>query len=161
MTDESTTTTTTEPARLTVTSRPAADLPRRTRPDTSGLRVPGTQGTPGAPRAVPTGDDFSFAARRPRAVAAAASAAASDPAAPSASAAARLLWTATAVAVVVLSAFFVLIVSGRVVTEGPVVMVLTRTHGIHVGDLFALAGWGVAVLALVASAMTSSRAARR
>ncbi|TXR56281.1 hypothetical protein FMM08_09145 [Quadrisphaera setariae] len=64
----------------------------------------------------------------------------------------RLVWLATAVAVVVLTGFFVLIVSGRVVTEGPVVMVLSRTHGIHLGDLFALGGWCAAVGGLLAAA---------
>lgn len=48
-------------------------------------------------------------------------------------------WPSWAATSLVLTAFFVLIVSGRVVTEGPVLLVLTRTHGIHEGDLFALA----------------------
>ncbi|MGQ7297578.1 hypothetical protein [Quadrisphaera sp. KR29] len=68
-----------------------------------------------------------------------------------------LVWTATALAVVVLSAFLVLVVSGRVVTEGPVVLVLTATHGVHAGDLAALAAWGLAVSALLASALTGQR----
>lgn len=86
--------------------------------------------------------------------------------APARAAAVRLvpLWTATAVAVTVLTAFFVLIVSGRVVTEGPVVAVLTRTHGIHLGDLLALGLWCTAAGALVVNALATTavvRAARR
>lgn len=101
---------------------------------------------------VPARDDFTFAAPTTRR-------APSRPAAtprPSSG----LLWTATATAVVVLSAFFVLIVSGRVVTEGPVVLVLTRTHGVHLGDLFALGAWGLAVGVLLASALAGAHRRR-
>lgn len=101
---------------------------------------------------VPARDDFTFAAPAARR-------APSRPAAtprPSSG----LLWTATATAVVVLSAFYVLIVSGRVVTEGPVVLVLTRTHGVHLGDLFALGAWGLAVGVLLASALAGAHRRR-
>jgi hypothetical protein len=97
---------------------------------------------------VPARDDFTFAAPPARR-------APSRPAATS-RASSGLLWTATATAVVVLSGFFVLVVSGRVVTEGPVVLVLTRTHGVHLGDLFALGAWGLAVGGLLASALAST-----
>lgn len=71
------------------------------------------------------------------------------------------LWSATTLGVLVLSAFFALTVSGRVVTEGPVVLVLTRTHGIHLGDLLALAAWCLAVGALVGAALVTTVALRR
>lgn len=108
--------------------------------------VPAQARPAGAPPAlVPARDDFTFTAPPVRRTTASAARAARAPQA--------LVWTSTAVAVVVLSAFFVLIVSGRVVTEGPVLLTLTQTHGVHLGDLFALAAWGVAVVALLASAL--------
>lgn len=105
---------------------------------------------PALPRPTATPDTFTFtsppAARRAPA--------------PARTAAVRLvpLWTATAVAVTVLTAFFVLIVSGRVVTEGPVVAVLTRTHGIHLGDLLALGLWCTATGALLVNALVTTAA---
>lgn len=59
-------------------------------------------------------------------------------------------WLTTAVTSAVLTAFAVLIVSGRVVTEGPVVLVLSRTHGVHLGDLGVLAAWCAGVAAPLA-----------
>lgn len=102
---------------------------------------------------VPARDDFTFAAAPATPRRAAAPTAAPAPR--------RLVWTATAVAVVVLTGFFVLIVSGRVVTEGPVVAVLTRTHGIHLGDLFALGAWALATGGLLASALAATVLRRR
>ena len=107
---------------------------------------------PAPPRPTPTPDTFTFTSPP----------AAHRTPAPARPAAVRLapLWTATAVAVTVLTAFFVLIVSGRVVTEGPVVAVLTRTHGIHLGDLFALGLWCAATGALLVNALVTTAAVR-
>jgi len=107
---------------------------------------------PVLPRPAATPDTFTFTAPP----------AARHAPAPVRPAAVRLtwLWTATAVAVGVLTAFFVLIVSGRVVTEGPVVAVLTRTHGIHLGDLLALGLWCTATGALLVNALVTTAAVR-
>ena len=108
---------------------------------------------PAPPRPTPTPDTFTFtsppAAHRAPALAPTAAQVRLAP-----------LWAATAVAVTVLTAFFVLIVSGRVVTEGPVVAVLTRTHGIHLGDLFALGLWCAATGALLVNALVTTAAVR-
>jgi|1186.fasta_scaffold743074_1 hypothetical protein len=49
----------------------------------------------------------------------------------------------------VVSGFALLLLTGKYVNEGPVVVVITREHGLHEGDLFVVAGWVVAMLALV------------
>jgi len=130
----------------TALATPAAPVVR------PSVRPTAPTSAPVLPRPAATPDTFTFtsppAARRAPA--------------PARGAAVRLtsLWTATAVAVTVLTAFFVLIVSGRVVTEGPVVAVLTRTHGIHLGDLFALALWCAATGALLVNALVTTAAVR-
>jgi hypothetical protein len=58
---------------------------------------------------------------------------------------------------VVVSGFAFLLVTGRYINSGPVVVVLTPEHGLHEGDLFVIAGWALAVLALVALATTPGR----
>lgn len=114
--------------------------------------VPGQRPAPASAAPVPVRDDFTFTAPPARRVPAPSTA-------PRASL--GLVWMATATAVAVLSGFFVLIVSGRVFTEGPVVLVLTRTHGIHLGDLFALGAWCLATGGLLASALAGTPLRRR
>ena len=48
----------------------------------------------------------------------------------------------------VLSGFAVLLLTGQYHEEGPVLVRLTETHGVHVGDLFVVLGWAVALLAV-------------
>jgi hypothetical protein len=60
----------------------------------------------------------------------------------------------------VLSAFALLLVTAEYETEGPVVVEVTRTHGLHAGDLLVVAGWAVAILALLALTVRSGRIAR-
>ena len=48
----------------------------------------------------------------------------------------------------ILSAFTFLLLTGRYINDGPVLVVVTRSHGLHAGDLFVLAGWGVGMAAL-------------
>ena len=55
----------------------------------------------------------------------------------------------------IVSGFTVLLVTGRYINDGPVVITLTKTHGLHAGDLFVLAGWVVAMAALVLLARKS------
>lgn len=70
-------------------------------------------------------------------------------------------WLTTAVTSAVLTAFAVLIVSGRVVTEGPVLLVLSRTHGVHLGDLGVLAAWCAGVGTPVVRGLRRHRSPRR
>jgi short subunit fatty acids transporter len=48
----------------------------------------------------------------------------------------------------VVSAFAVLLLTGQYVNEGPVLVRLSQTHGVHVGDLFVVLGWAAALLAV-------------
>ena len=60
-----------------------------------------------------------------------------------------LRWLSALVVAVILSAFAVLLVTGRYVNDGPVLVALGADRGIHTGDLFVVAGWAVALLAVV------------
>ncbi len=59
-----------------------------------------------------------------------------------------LRWLSALVVVAVLSGFAVLLLTGQYHEEGPVLVRLTETHGVHVGDLFVVLGWAVALLAV-------------
>jgi hypothetical protein len=59
-----------------------------------------------------------------------------------------LRWLSALVVAAVLSGFAVLLLTGQYVNEGPVLVRLTRTHGVHVGDLFVVLGWAAALLAV-------------
>lgn len=52
--------------------------------------------------------------------------------------------TAAVVAVVV-TGFAYLLLTGRYPNDGPVLVSLTATHGLHAGDLVVVAGWLVAM----------------
>jgi hypothetical protein len=54
-----------------------------------------------------------------------------------------------ALAVVVLTGFAVLLVTGRYVADGPVLLSLSAEHGLHEGDLLVAAGWAAGVAAVV------------
>ena len=49
-----------------------------------------------------------------------------------------------------LCGFAFLLLTGRYLNDGPVVVTLSGHHGLHAGDLFVIAGWVVSMLALVA-----------
>ena len=49
----------------------------------------------------------------------------------------------------VLSVFAVLLLTGRYVNQGPVLLRLGEDHGVHAGDLFVVLGWAVALLSVV------------
>lgn len=53
-------------------------------------------------------------------------------------------------AAVVLSVFAYLLISGTYFFEGPILLLLTTTHGVHLGDLGILLAWAVAMVALAA-----------
>lgn len=50
----------------------------------------------------------------------------------------------------VLSGFAFLLLTGRYIDDGPVLVSLTAHHGLHEGDLFVIGGWALAMAALVA-----------
>jgi hypothetical protein len=56
-----------------------------------------------------------------------------------------------------LSVFTFLLVTGDYITDGPVVVAVTRSHGVHAGDLVVMAGWAVAMAALFLLARRSGR----
>jgi hypothetical protein len=49
----------------------------------------------------------------------------------------------------VLSGFAFLLVTGKYDNDGPVLLRITRGHGLHAGDFFVIAAWVLAMLALV------------
>ena len=49
----------------------------------------------------------------------------------------------------ILSAYTFLLLTGRYLNDGPVVMALSESHGLHAGDLFVIAGWVVGMGTLV------------
>ena len=48
-----------------------------------------------------------------------------------------------------LTVFTFLLVTGDYITDGPVLIAVTKSHGLHAGDLFVMAGWAVAMAALL------------
>jgi hypothetical protein len=60
----------------------------------------------------------------------------------------------------VLSGFAFLLLTGQYENEGPVLVRITREHGLHEGDLFVIAGWALAMLALVLLAATQQAGER-
>jgi len=49
----------------------------------------------------------------------------------------------------VLSGFAFLLLTGRYRNDGPVLVTLSANHGLHAGDLFVIAGWAVAMVAVL------------
>jgi hypothetical protein len=58
-------------------------------------------------------------------------------------------WLCASVVGAVVSGFALLLLTGRYINEGPVMVSVADGHGLHAGDFFVLAGWLVAVAALV------------
>ena len=52
-------------------------------------------------------------------------------------------------AVVVLTGFALLLVTGRYLADGPVLLSLSAEHGLHKGDLLVAAGWAAGVAAVL------------
>ncbi len=59
-----------------------------------------------------------------------------------------LRWLCALVVGGILTAFTFLLLTGRYINDGPVVVAVTSSHGVHAGDIFVLAGWAVAMAAL-------------
>ncbi len=60
-----------------------------------------------------------------------------------------------------LSAFAFLLLTGNYVADGPVVATVTASHGVHAGDVFVVAGWAVAMAALLLLARSAGRVGTR
>jgi hypothetical protein len=60
-----------------------------------------------------------------------------------------LRWLSALLIAAVLSAFAVLLLTGRYLADGPVLLRFGPEHGIHAGDLFIVLGWAAALLAVV------------
>lgn len=48
----------------------------------------------------------------------------------------------------IVSGFAFLLLTGDYSNDGPVLIEVTESHGLHAGDLFVLSGWAVAMAAL-------------
>ncbi len=60
-----------------------------------------------------------------------------------------LRWFCATVAGTVVSGFAFLLVTGRYISDGPIIARLAEGRGVHLGDVFVVAGWAVAMVALV------------
>jgi hypothetical protein len=59
------------------------------------------------------------------------------------------------------SGFAFLLLTGRYINDGPVLVTLSSEHGLHEGDLFVIAGWALSMVALFVLAAMPGRFARR
>ena len=60
-----------------------------------------------------------------------------------------LRWAGAAVAAAAMTGFAFLLLSGQYIREGPVLLSLTETHGIHRGDVGIVAVWALGMLGLL------------
>jgi hypothetical protein len=68
-----------------------------------------------------------------------------------------LRWLFALVVAGILSVFAFLLITGRYINEGAVLIRLTDTHGLHRGDIFILCGWAAAMLSEAGLLLTSRR----
>jgi hypothetical protein len=61
----------------------------------------------------------------------------------------------------IVSGFAFLLLTGRYINDGPVLVTLSSQHGLHEGDLFVIAGWAVSMVALFVLAAMPGKVARR
>ena len=66
-------------------------------------------------------------------------------------------WTGAVVTALVLSGFALLLLSGQYVREGPVLVTLTASHGIHRGDLGIVAAWLLGMIGLLTGVLAGRR----
>ena len=66
-------------------------------------------------------------------------------------------WLCALTAAGVLTGFAFLLVTGEYINDGAVVVQVTHNHGLHKGDVFVMAGWAVAMLALAGLLVASRR----
>jgi hypothetical protein len=65
-------------------------------------------------------------------------------------------WLLGLVVLGVMSCFALLLIHGRYVAEGPVLLSLATGHGVHEGDILILLGWLIAVVAQLALLLSRS-----
>jgi hypothetical protein len=58
------------------------------------------------------------------------------------------------------SGFAFLLVTGRYINDGPTIARLSEGHGVHLGDVFVMTAWAVAMAVLVVLAWPRRRAPR-
>lgn len=59
-----------------------------------------------------------------------------------------LRWLYTGIVATILSGFTFLLLTGHYINDGPVLVRVAPSHGLHAGDVFVMAGWAVAMAAL-------------
>ncbi len=72
-----------------------------------------------------------------------------------------LRWFCATVAGTVVSGFAFLLVTGRYISDGPIIARLAEGRGVHLGDVFVVAGWALAMAMLVVLAWPHRRPALR
>ncbi|QXG74634.1 hypothetical protein KUM42_12125 [Modestobacter sp. L9-4] len=68
-------------------------------------------------------------------------------------------WAGALLAVGALSVFAVLLLTGDYIREGPVLVTLSATHGIHRGDLGVVAVWALGVIGVLVGVLSPRRGA--
>ncbi len=68
-----------------------------------------------------------------------------------------LRWLSALLIATVLLAFAVLLLTGRYLADGPVLLRFGPEHGVHAGDVFILLGWAAALLAVAGLLRTTGR----
>jgi hypothetical protein len=68
-----------------------------------------------------------------------------------------LRWVGALLTAAVLSGFAVLLLTGEYVREGPVLVTLTATHGIHRGDVGIAAFWALGMIGLLIALLAGRR----
>jgi hypothetical protein len=71
-----------------------------------------------------------------------------------------LRWLGALLAALVLSGFAFLLLTGDYIREGPVVMTLTGSHGIHRGDVGIVSFWTLGMIGLAVTAVSRPRSHR-
>jgi hypothetical protein len=65
-----------------------------------------------------------------------------------------LRWLCALVAGAVVTGFAFLLITGRYINDGPVLITVAPEHGLHTGDLFVIGGWALAIVALLVLALS-------
>ncbi|MGY1624179.1 hypothetical protein ACI789_18430 [Geodermatophilus sp. SYSU D00965] len=68
-----------------------------------------------------------------------------------------LRWVFALVVAGILSAFAFLLLTGRYLNDGPVLLAFSEDHGIHRGDVFVVCGWAAALISEVGLLLTAGR----
>ncbi|SFK92694.1 hypothetical protein [Geodermatophilus ruber] len=68
-----------------------------------------------------------------------------------------LRWLLALVIAGIVTAFAVLLLTGKYINDGPVLIAFSSEHGIHRGDVFVIAGWAATLLSEVGLLLTAGR----